>query len=150
MKMKTKVCSKCGDTKPVAGYHKDRGAKDGHYSQCKKCALEAKRVDYIKHCDERKAKAKAYHEKNRDACLQRQSEYYRANRSERISKSIKHERENPEARNAKKRRYNRSLPDSYMIENLKHCGFRKEDITPCLINTKRALIKLKRAIKETV
>tara|TARA_R110002012_G_scaffold156209_1_gene317067 strand:+ start:1788 stop:2405 length:618 start_codon:yes stop_codon:yes gene_type:complete len=35
--METKRCSKCGETKGVGEFHKDRGKKDGLFSYCKPC-----------------------------------------------------------------------------------------------------------------
>ena len=34
-----KTCTKCGETKPLEGFHKDRRAKDGHSSSCKPCTI---------------------------------------------------------------------------------------------------------------
>lgn len=36
-----KVCTKCGHGKPLAAYHKDRTAPDGHCSKCKECKRAA-------------------------------------------------------------------------------------------------------------
>ena len=45
----------------------------------------------------------------------------------------------------------KNLADSYIRESLHHGrGFNHEQITPELITAQRALIKLKRAIRETV
>ena len=33
----TKRCSKCGETKPLADFYKDKKATDGHQSWCKRC-----------------------------------------------------------------------------------------------------------------
>lgn len=33
-----KKCSKCGTEKPLDGFHRDRGNKDGLYAYCKECA----------------------------------------------------------------------------------------------------------------
>lgn len=32
-----KVCSKCGETKPLTDFYKDKKASDGHQSWCKRC-----------------------------------------------------------------------------------------------------------------
>lgn len=50
---------------------------------------------------------------------------------------------------ADKKRRIETLAESYVVEVLKDArGFNKADITPELIETERALIKLKRKIKE--
>ena len=33
----TKTCSKCGETKPLTDFYKDKSASDGHQSWCKRC-----------------------------------------------------------------------------------------------------------------
>lgn len=33
----TKTCSKCGETKPLTDFYKDKKASDGHQSWCKRC-----------------------------------------------------------------------------------------------------------------
>ena len=40
----TKKCNKCGETKPLSEFNKNKGMKDGHLNQCKDC----KRKDYRK------------------------------------------------------------------------------------------------------
>lgn len=35
--MEEKRCPRCGETKPVSEYHKDKGASDGLYGYCKEC-----------------------------------------------------------------------------------------------------------------
>lgn len=32
-----KVCSKCGEVKPITDFYKDKKASDGHQSWCKRC-----------------------------------------------------------------------------------------------------------------
>lgn len=38
-----KTCTKCGETKPLAEFNKDRTMKDGLHSHCKECAREKER-----------------------------------------------------------------------------------------------------------
>lgn len=33
----TKTCTKCGETKPLTDFYKDKKASDGHQSWCKRC-----------------------------------------------------------------------------------------------------------------
>ena len=40
----TKKCNKCGETKPLSEFNKNKGMKDGRLNQCKDC----KRKDYRK------------------------------------------------------------------------------------------------------
>jgi hypothetical protein len=38
-----KVCSECGDTKPLSDFHRNRKSRDGHTVICKPCACERTR-----------------------------------------------------------------------------------------------------------
>lgn len=39
MTVVTKRCSRCGDIKPLTGFHVHKGRKDGRQSRCKPCQL---------------------------------------------------------------------------------------------------------------
>ena len=41
-----KVCTKCGEDKPLSEYHKHKRSKDGHQSACKVCDKAASRARY--------------------------------------------------------------------------------------------------------
>ena len=43
--MKEKTCSKCGNTKPLESFSKDRAKKDGHRPECRKCDAKYRRTD---------------------------------------------------------------------------------------------------------
>ena len=47
--METKYCSKCGDTKPLDGYHKDKSKKDGLSTWCKSCKGAVSKAYYEKY-----------------------------------------------------------------------------------------------------
>lgn len=49
-----KLCTKCGETKPLSDFHKGTGRKDGHASHCKVCSNERAR-QWNKNNPERKA-----------------------------------------------------------------------------------------------
>jgi len=42
--MKTKRCSKCGETKDVSEFHNNKKNRDGYEYSCKKCKIEYKRL----------------------------------------------------------------------------------------------------------
>ena len=35
----SKYCTRCGETKPLNEYHKDRSKRDGHCAYCKPCVI---------------------------------------------------------------------------------------------------------------
>lgn len=39
--MTTKLCSKCGEERPVTDYYRQKGGKDGLRAACKKCFIKA-------------------------------------------------------------------------------------------------------------
>lgn len=72
--MKTKLCNRCGQTKPVKDFHlrKEQGVSEKYRSPCKQCIKHA----YNQNKDEHRSKAKEYYQKNRDSRL----EYYHRNK----------------------------------------------------------------------
>ena len=63
-----KRCTKCKVTKPLSGFHRNRGRKDGVQVWCKKCAIAA-RVDYYKRNREKENKRNKEWAKSRRAQL---------------------------------------------------------------------------------
>lgn len=60
--MLTKICSKCGDNKPVTEFHKRKGRPLGVVSWCKECAKVRAKEKYhaTKHVDKTYKLQKAY------------------------------------------------------------------------------------------
>jgi len=92
--MNTKVCSKCGKTELLVNYYKDKRSKDGLYSKCKKCHLEATRkhskANYWKNPEGKVAYNKAYYEATKSDRLEdnrkRARDWYHKNRGRAITK----------------------------------------------------------------
>jgi hypothetical protein len=40
----TKQCNRCGQSRPLAAFYKDKKAKDGHTSRCKECDREYQKI----------------------------------------------------------------------------------------------------------
>lgn len=53
----TKVCSKCGETKPLTDFYKDKNASDGHQLWCKRCVSVGNAQRARKARAEKRAKA---------------------------------------------------------------------------------------------
>lgn len=77
--MQTKTCTKCGEEKPLTGYHKDKSKKFGVHSQCKVCREECLRNHpRKKEIDEYKRKRSLERYKNpkiRQQILERKRKY---------------------------------------------------------------------------
>jgi hypothetical protein len=56
-----KRCSTCGETKPVAEFHRSRSRKDGLGCQCKPCKIAAVRAYQKANPEKRRASQRAYH-----------------------------------------------------------------------------------------
>ena len=62
----SKTCTKCGETKPLDDFHRDKTGAGGRRSYCKECAREYKRRYHEENRDKRLECARRYHEENRD------------------------------------------------------------------------------------
>lgn len=86
-----KVCVTCKEEKQLCEYHKHSRSKDGHKSQCKKCAINAQKKryspvkykEYYEKVKDRKAETKKeWYEKNKEMCAERWKVYYGKNRKQ--------------------------------------------------------------------
>ena len=75
----TKRCTKCGETKSVDRFGRDRSKRDGMTSHCKECH----RAYYEAYREERNAKQRAYNEAHREQISAQKRAYYEAHREER-------------------------------------------------------------------
>src|SRR5699024_9303828 len=76
----TKRCSKCGEHKPLEGFHVLRASKDGRRPDCKGCARKRRRKYYEANAENERARSKKYYEANREYRKEYNREYYEANR----------------------------------------------------------------------
>lgn len=76
-----KRCKKCGETKPLDDFYREKGCRDGHRPECKACNLAAKKA------------------------------WYQRNREHAIAKAKRWQQENPERHNATQRAYRAANPD---------------------------------------
>ena len=73
----TKICKKCGDTKPADLDNFDKGSnKDGLKSWCKKCCKEANNERYEKLKTDIIKKIKTWQSKNPDKVKKYKKEFY--------------------------------------------------------------------------
>ncbi len=66
--MKTKVCGKCKQAKPIEEFHRDKSRKDGHYTWCKNCSNEAGKFWRRKHKEQVRVYGAQYYAKNKKHC----------------------------------------------------------------------------------
>ena len=101
----TKNCSVCGEHKPLAEYHKDSGARDGHTYRCKACVRAACKAWREQNAEHRLAQKKAYYEANKAKVLEQQRAYWQATKDERLAAAKRWAEAHPDSVRASKRRY---------------------------------------------
>ena len=106
----SKTCTKCGETKPLDDFHRDKTRAGGRYPHCKECVREYNRRHYEENRDKRLEYNRRYHEENRDKVLESQRRYYEENRDkerERNRRRYEENRDNERERNRRYREENR-------------------------------------------
>lgn len=85
--MEMKKCSKCGETKPLSDFEKDKSRKSGYRSECKLCRKNnPKRQKYLKE----------YRENNKDYFREKHAEYRERNREKLREQAKQNRLNNPE------------------------------------------------------
>ena len=107
-----KTCSKCGETKPLSAYYRNKRAKDGRQSACKECRSAEQQAYYTRNGDRIRATVAAYRKANPERVAAIQKVWREAN-PERVAAGKKAWAEaNPERAAATKKAWNEA--------NLKH------------------------------
>jgi len=141
-----KTCPKCGKTKPLNEFYQYKGT---YQFQCKKCAHAyqsalRKRKNTEAICVDCGRKIHTVH-KNHIRCKECGLKH---NRKKQIERASIWNKENPDKRAALFKRLHNRMPDWYIIDIYRTLGWNDTQITPDLIAAKRALIKIKRAVRE--
>ena len=71
-----KKCNKCGETKELTEFHKDKIQKDGRMTSCKECRKQHYQANREKIAEQRKQ----YYQANREKIAKREKQYYQENR----------------------------------------------------------------------
>ena len=79
-----KRCAKCGETKSLSEFHKQKGAKDGVRCYCKSCRTVIRKQYHADNSERLNEYNRKYHENNASHICKRQKE----NRKKRISPAI--------------------------------------------------------------
>lgn len=114
-----KHCHKCGNTRPLSDFHKNRSQKDGHSTQCKFCTKESN---------------KAYRESNKESIAAYKKVWFQENKDRCQAKSKKWAEDNPERRKeivnksyANNRETALAYSKNYRKENREACANRVRD-----------------------
>ena len=94
-----KTCTKCGETKPLDGFHKRKSSKDGKQPKCKAC-IKAYQQSNKKAMAER---ARKYYQENKEKRTEYGRSYYKDKKSDILKYKKRHNKENREAIRVRKR-----------------------------------------------
>lgn len=118
--MTTKTCTKCGETKTVDQFSKDRTKRDGRRPSCKTCTAAQRRAHYEANREQINARQRAYNEANREEISARKRAY-RAGHREKISAQKRaYYESNREEISARNRAYNEANRDKINARNRTH------------------------------
>ena len=102
MTEETKVCSKCGETKPITEFRKGCKCKSCRYDTYKIWSdknrdrlVSYRKERHLGNSEYFNQKAKERYYKNKERRLARRSEYYAENRQDILDKQRQHRRDNP-------------------------------------------------------
>lgn len=130
--MKTKICTKCHEVKPLEDFHNRKIAKDGKKSCCKICG---KKHEHRSRRDPKKAREynRKYHEEHREERNEYARQYHEEHREE----------------SAEKRRGEiKELKASYTKKMIhKKYNISPADISEEMIERERELIKINRLFR---
>ena len=76
----SKTCTKCGETKPLDDFHRDKRRPDERRSDCKECVREYKRRHLEENRDKVRERNRRYYEENRDKVRECKRRYREENR----------------------------------------------------------------------
>ena len=101
----SKTCTKCGETKSLDAFHRDKTRAGGRRPYCKECVRESQRRYYEENRDKWLEYARRYHEENRDKVLEYKRRHYEENRDKVRERNRRYYGENRDKVRERKRRH---------------------------------------------
>lgn len=150
-----KTCTKCEGIKPLSEFHLDKGARDGHSSSCKVCAIARSRAHYAHNKPAPKARKPAQPSlwARNDPAIRRkwQQKYEEAHRGELAVKRAAYQ--GTEESRAYQRAYAAKLRielgDCYVRGQISiRSGLKHSEIPDALVGLKREHLRVVRLLKE--
>lgn len=126
-----KRCPKCGETKSIDDFYKNKSRKDGYSAWCKACdnasnkkyvqnnrehMREYERYEYYKNHEEHKRRSREYVKKNKDKVRQARKEYYEKNREKILAHNRLYNQENKEKISARNKSYYESHKEDFLFK----------------------------------
>ena len=100
-----KACTKCGEVKPLDGFHRDKNKKDGRKYECKECMRERNRRWHEENRDKERERLRRYREENRDKERERHRRWREENRDKKREYHRRYREENRDKVLERSRRY---------------------------------------------
>jgi hypothetical protein len=77
-----KRCTRCGETKPISDFYRNKSSKGGVSSECKQCTLERAKAYRATHSEEKREYQKAYRATHQERKREYAKAYYAAHQEE--------------------------------------------------------------------
>ena len=137
-----KICSKCGEIKPISEFYKRKSSKDGLQNNCKDCAKAVRKEHYQTHRDAILNKKAEYDSKNKEHIAAYHAAYSDPQKNPRgwAKRMVNHYRQMDKERGFDT---SQTITDEWFLENIAyqpcvHCGLQAIGLIGCnrLDNTK--------------
>jgi 5-methylcytosine-specific restriction endonuclease McrA len=127
--MDTKQCNKCGATKSVNAFHKNRTKRDGLCGECAECASAKARAHYVRHRNQRTAQVRAYHSEHCEKHRAYNQLYYSRHReaiaSKRVAQQAAYRAEHRERYSAYVKAWSKANPDKVRAKTIRRRALKR-------------------------
>lgn len=126
-----KRCPKCGETKSIDEFYKNKSRKDGHSAWCKVCdnannkryvqnnrehMREYERYDYYKNHEDHKRRRREYVKNNKEKIKQTQTKYYQKNREQILEHNRLYNEANKDKIDARNKTYYETHKEDFIFK----------------------------------
>lgn len=119
-----RTCKKCGETKPIEEFKKDKSVKSGHGLTCKICYNNENRLYKLYHIDEVRRKAREYAKRHRfenlELMKQRRRQFYINHKEEELKAGNEWKNNHRKEIAAKLKQNISELSDGYIVAAINH------------------------------
>jgi hypothetical protein len=110
----TKVCTKCGEVKPITEFYRDKANKDGRRPSCKSCDSAIRKQRYAKNPEKELAGIRQYAAKHKDKISEYHKEYRKENIEKLISEGYTYRKGRKEIVSEGQKEQRRTNPEAYV------------------------------------
>ena len=132
-----KKCTKCGETKELTEFHKEKRGKHGRKACCKVCikqyqqanrekVAEYKKQYYQENRKKIEKRQKQYRQENREKIAERGKQYYQENREQITEQQKQYYQANREKIAKKQKQYQQANPEKLKARNQKRRALKRD------------------------